>query len=74
MRFQRIDPRIDLELTLELTSNDLPHASLLTRAQTPVSVIISCKTLKSGSVENTALSQMRSGRQEQLVCGDRGGI
>ena len=43
-------PRIDLELTSELTSNDLridlPHASLLCHAQNPVSVIIRCKQAK----------------------------
>ena len=40
------------ELTLELTSDNLPHASLLTRLQIPVSVIIRCKTVKTGAVEN----------------------
>ena len=32
---------------------DLPHASYLCSSQIPVSVIISCKTVKTGSVENT---------------------
>ena len=46
---------------------DLPHASLLCGSQIPISVIIRCKLLKTGTVENTALSQMRSVSQE-LAC------
>ena len=72
MRF----PRIDLELTSELTSNDLridlPHALIPMPSQIPVSVIIPSKTVKSGSVENTVrsprLAQMRSGVQEAACC------
>ena len=55
--------RIDLELTLELTLIDLPHASVTSQSHIPVSVKIRCKTGKTGVVENTALSQMRSGPQ-----------
>ena len=65
----RIDLRIDLHI-------DLPHASLLSWSQIPVSVIIRCKTLKNGPVENTArrprLAQMRSRPQEQLAAGTVG--
>ena len=67
MRFPRIDLELTSELTQELTRIDLPHASSYSRPQIPVSVIISCKTAKSGLVENTALSQMRSDLQRQLA-------
>ena len=73
MRFPDMVPeltRIDLELTLELTRYDLPHASYTSPSHIPVSVIISCKTRKTGSVENTALSQMRSAPQKRA--GSRG--
>ena len=50
---------------------DLPHASLLVDPQNTVSVIITCKTLKTWTVENVrgllALSQMRSGDRRQLA-------
>ena len=42
--------RLDLQMTLRL---DLPHASYLCLPQTPVSVIIPCKTAENQSVENT---------------------
>ena len=60
----RIDLRIDqnyLRIDLRI---DLPHASVPYDLQIPVSVIISCKTGKSDTVENTALSQMRRPSQE----------
>ena len=46
-----------------MTFLDLPHASVTSVSQIPVSVIISCKTVRNSVVENTALSQMRSGSQ-----------
>ena len=60
--------RINLRIDLRIDLRNLPHASLLVRPRNPVSVIIPCKTVKSGSVENTVriprLGQMRSGSQE----------
>ena len=63
----RIDLKIDLKLTRIDLKIDLPHASCLSDPQNHVSVIIRCKTAKTGVVENTALSWMRSGDQEQLA-------
>ena len=66
----RIDLRIDLELTRIDLRIDLPHALILSESQNTVSVIISCKTTKNVCVENTALSQMRSGSPRAACCGD----
>ena len=59
MRFPGELTRIDPELTLEMTRIDLPHALITSQSQNTVSVIIRSKLAKTGSVENTALSQMR---------------
>ena len=53
------------ESTLELTRIDLPHASLLVHVQNPVSVIISCKTSKNSTVENTVGSTYRAEPDEE---------
>ena len=52
---------------------DLPHASIPTGPQNPVSVIIRCKTVKTEVVENTVasprLGQMRSHVPGAACCG-----
>ena len=53
---------------------DLPHASLLVRRQNPVSVIISCKTVRNRCVENTALSPDEDDTPGAACCGVSGGI
>ena len=52
--------------------NDLPHASIPYGSQKPVSVIIPCKTVKTGSVENTALRPDEEQSPEAACCGDCG--
>ena len=51
-----------------MTFLDLPHASVLWDPQNPVSVIIRCKVTNSRTVENTALSQMRSRMTGAACC------
>ena len=46
---------------------DLPHASCTSRPQIRVSVIIRCKTVKSGSVENTVERVTREVSDEELA-------
>ena len=71
MRFPRLLTRIDLELTRIDCRIDLPHASVTSRSQKPVSVIIRCKHVKTESVENVrrmpCAESMRRWSQEQLA-------
>ena len=55
---------MDLRLTSVLTSH-MPH--LLVRPQSRVSVIITCKTVKSDTVENTVRGVTREVSDEELA-------